>query len=629
MAQVGATPLAGHVGAHASPARNGGTIGAEPRSRFSSPGAWTSWRIHVPGGLAGGRDGAGTRGRSSADAVGRRSGVTMAARGSVHGRRVVETQLRPAILPPVPQALLEPVAAGQTRFRMQGLQPDARGIAIGREVLVVFPSIDWLVSFLGAFSDEASLDDLLPTMTLEHARREGGGHAILLRCAAGDGYAIDRLARLAGATRGQLYTGAGSVFVRWRERDAPFGYDLIEPTVPGADEVVVVDVDYLARYATLDRMDPVDLIQRLQLRRVPLPLGGIAKDPDLCGLKEMALVLVSPGLAERTLAYLWRQEVPMAGYYVVLEGDRRPSLLLRLRHPRGRILDLLHGTPGIELLAPVSSRAAVQVGFRHPIQLASASSCLPGEEMFLFRGETGRVERLETPPRFIDGRHLVEAAGSGRLREVSHLRESELAPLRVNLQMRPTSMPREPRAALIAWEQIGLLRHLVYLIPPSALAASRVVPLDEGVVVLTGSTIGARTPASAAGLGAGAIVPLGRRLGEVAPGVLVPDGHELWPRVRPALMRQLLGLGPDDHAIFLTPDAEPIRVKPDQLLPLDAALIGRLALTDGDIVSPELPALSPGEIQNERLSRFALWGFGGLPPVGRSPEDGGTRGPGQ
>ena len=93
------------------------------------------------------------------------------------------------------QSLLEPVAAGQTRFRMQGLQPDARGIAIGRELLVTFPSIDWLVSFLGAYSDEASLDDLLPTMTLEHARRDGGGHALLLRCAASDGYAV----RSAGA----------------------------------------------------------------------------------------------------------------------------------------------------------------------------------------------------------------------------------------------------------------------------------------------------------------------------------------------------------------------------------------------------------------------------------------------
>ena len=53
--------------------------------------------------------------------------------------------------------LLEPVGAGQTRFRMQGLSTDARGIAVGREVLITFPTIDWLVAFLGAYSDEASL----------------------------------------------------------------------------------------------------------------------------------------------------------------------------------------------------------------------------------------------------------------------------------------------------------------------------------------------------------------------------------------------------------------------------------------------------------------------------------------
>src|SRR6186713_1699195 len=103
--------------------------------------------------------------------------------------------------------LLEPVAAGQTRFRMQGLAPDARGIAVGRELLAVFPTLDWLVSFLGAYAEEASLDDLVPTMTLEHARREGGGHALLLRCAASDGYAADRLGRMCAATRGQIYTG--------------------------------------------------------------------------------------------------------------------------------------------------------------------------------------------------------------------------------------------------------------------------------------------------------------------------------------------------------------------------------------------------------------------------------------
>jgi hypothetical protein len=520
----------------------------------------------------------------------------------------------------MPSALLEPVAAGQTRFRMQGLAPDPRGIAIGREVLVVLPSLDALVAFLGAYSDEASLDDLLPTMTLEHARRQGGGHAVLVRCSSGDGYSVDRLARLAQATRGQLYTGVGNTFVRWRERDAPFGYDLAAPLQSGRDEVTVVDVDYAASYQTTHRMDPVELIQRLQLRPVPVTAGGISRDPDMAGLRDMALVLVAPALAARVLRYLWRLELPMAGYYVVLAGDAQASLLLRLRSPRPRALDVLSLIPGIELLAPVSSRAAVEIGWRHPVQLASAQSCLPGDEMFLFRGKTGRVERLEGPPRFIDGRHLVESTMASRLRDVAQLREAELDPLRVELRMRPTTLAREPRAVLIGWDQVRLLRHLVYLIPPSALSASRLVPLDEGVVVLAGASALGRTSfgsagagAGIAGLGAGIVIPLGRRLGEVAPGVLVPDGHELWPRVRPQLLRQLLGLGPEDHAFYLVPGADPIRVRPEQLLPLDAALIGRLVLDDAALVLPELPPAVAGNIRNAKLGRFALWGFGGLP----------------
>ena len=522
------------------------------------------------------------------------------------------------------QPLLEPVTAGQTRFRMQGLSPDARGIAVGREVLVTFPSIDWMVAFLGAYSDEANLDDLLPTMTLEHARRHEGGHVLLLRCAAGDGYAVDRLGRLAGATRGQVYTGGGSVFVRWRQRDAPFGYDLVSPQAPEGEEVQVFDRDYSSAYTTVDRMDPVELIQRLQLRQVPLPIGGIASDPDQCGLKDLALALVSPGIASRVLRHLWRLETNFAGYYVQLDDDERASLLLRIRQPLGRVLDLLHGTPGVELMAPVSSRAAVEVGYRHPIALGSASGCLPGEEMFLFRGKIGRVERLPGPPRFVDGRHLVEATGAANLRDPGQLREADLIPLQVELQVRPASNPREPRATLIAWEQVGLLRHLVYLVPPSALAASRVVPLAEGVVVITGSSIGGRARAAGAGIGAGAIVPLGRRMGEVAPGVLVPDGYELWPRVRPTLMRELLGLGSEDHAIFLRPDADPIRVTPEQLQPLDAALIGRLQLGEAAPIDPEVPALEPGRIQNRKLGRFALWGYGRVP----KPSDDGP-GPGQ
>jgi hypothetical protein len=146
------------------------------------------------------------------------------------------------------------------------------------------------------------------------------------------------------------------------------------------------------------------------------------------------------------------------------------------------------------------------------------------------------------------------------------------------------------------------------------------------VLVLAASTIGARTPASAAGLGAGAIIPLGRRLGEVAPGVLVPDGQELWPRIRPQLLRQLLGLGPEDHAVFLSPQTDPLRVQPDQLLPLDAALLARLSLQDATVFEPEVEALDAGTIRNDHLGRFALWGFGGVPGVGLGRDE---PGPGQ
>ncbi|MFV8756802.1 hypothetical protein ACNOYE_40175 [Nannocystaceae bacterium ST9] len=522
----------------------------------------------------------------------------------------------------MPRALLEPVAAGQTRFRMQGLAPDARGIAVGREALVVFESLDRLVAFLGAFSSEASLDDLLPSMTLERARRDAGGTVLLMRCEASDGYALDRLARLAGATRSQLYAGSGSVFVRSRDARSPFGHDLAVPlatilaeagsdTTRGsglaADELLVVDQEFFSRLRTHDRIDPVELIQRLSLRRIPLPLQGLSADPECGGMRDMALVLVAPGVADRVLAYLWRKEIAMAGVRVALGDDRRASLLLRLRQPPPRVLDVLMPIPGVELLAPVSPRAAIEVGYEHPINLAAASTCLPGDEMYLFRGRAGRVERIEGAPRFVDGRYLV--ASEVRLRELEPEAMSVLenSRLRVDLRLRPaSSTAREPRATLVDWSAIETLRRLVYLVPPSALAAARLVPLLEGLLVLGGARIGR---GEGRGISVGTLIPIGQRLVEVAPGVLVPDGHELWPRVRPQLIRELLRLEGEDQAVFLAVDRQPIHVPAAAMLPLDAAAIGSLATAEASLVEPQSPGLTAGTLVNQRLGRFALWGF--------------------
>ncbi|MEZ4453956.1 MAG: hypothetical protein R3B09_31150 [Nannocystaceae bacterium] len=516
------------------------------------------------------------------------------------------------------QMLLEPIAAGQTRFRMQGLAPDARGVAVGRETLLVFPALDRLVAFLGAYSAESSLDDLIPTMTLERARREGGGHTILLRCAGADSYALDRLLRVTTAVRGQLYVGGGTLFVHYRERAAPFGYDLAQPLAAGQDDVVAVDLDFSARYKVVDRLDPVELIQRLSLRTVPLPLGGISEDPGLCGMAEMALVLCAPGIAERVLAYLWRAKVTMGGVRVGLAGERRASLLLRLRTPPGRILGVLHRIPGVELFVPVSPRAAVEVGYRHPIHLASASSCLPGDEMVLFRGRVGRVERLEGSTSFIDGAYLVTSELSSQLHEPGDARTMAFEPLRIPIRLRAAPIAREPRGALVPWEQLELLRRLIYLVPPTSLAAARLALLEEGVLVLTGG-VGAAGAATAAGVGAAALIPLGQRICEVAPGVLVPDGYELWPRVRSALLRDLLGLDAGQLALFRGPGKEPLRLRPEHLAPLDAAVVGRLRLGDGRDLPEDAKPLAPSTIQNQRLGRFALWGYGRGIEVEREP----------
>jgi hypothetical protein len=527
------------------------------------------------------------------------------------------------MLRPVAQSILEPVAAGQTRFRMQGLAPDPRGIAVGREALIVFESLDRCVSFLGAYGLEASLDDLLPSTTLERAKRTGGGSALLLRCEASEGYGLDRLARLAGAVRSQLYAGAGSVFVRGRETVATFGYDLAVPVAEllarggsstgngiglGADEVLVVDREFVARYRSEDRIDPVDLIQRLQLRSVALPLQGIATDPELCGMRDMALVLVAPGVADRVLAYLWRKEVPMAGVRMTLAGDRRTSLLLRLRNPPGRVLDVLRPIPGVELLVPVSSRAAVEAGWAHPIHLGSASSCLPGDEMYLFRGRANRVERIDGAPRFVEGRYLVQTEVQLRAAEfeLAPTQLQEAGQLHVELRLQASSITRDPRASLIPWRELELLRRLIYLVPPSALAAARLVPLTDGLLVLSG---GGRLGSDGRPLSVGAVIPLGRRYCEVAPGVLVPDGFELWPRLRPQLIRELLALEGEDRAVFLEPGRDPIHIADERMMSLDAAAIGTLETSEAALVEASVAALEPGVIVNQRLGRFALWGF--------------------
>jgi hypothetical protein len=228
--------------------------------------------------------------------------------------------------------------------------------------------------------------------------------------------------------------------------------------------------------------------------------------------------------------------------------------------------------------------------------------------MYLFRGRADRVERIDGAPRFVDGRYLVETEVHLREAEfeVDPVRMQDSGPLEVDLRLQPSSMSREPRASLIAWSELELLRRLIYLVPPSALAAARLVPLTDGLLIVAG---GARLGRDGRALSVGTVIPLGQRFCEIAPGVLVPDGFELWPRLRPQLIRELLGLEGEDRALFLGPGRDPIHIADERMLSLDAAAIGTLDASEAEIVEPSLPALEPGTVTNQRLGRFALWGF--------------------
>jgi hypothetical protein len=232
--------------------------------------------------------------------------------------------------------------------------------------------------------------------------------------------------------------------------------------------------------------------------------------------------------------------------------------------------------------------------------------------MYLFRGRANRVERIDGAPRFVEGRYLVQTEVQLRTAEFSSRLELEPAQLQeagqlhVELRLQASSITRDPRASLIPWRELELLRRLIYLVPPSALAAARLVPLTEGLLVLSG---GGRLGSDGRPLSVGAVIPLGRRYCEVAPGVLVPDGFELWPRLRPQLIRELLALEGEDRAVFLEPGRDPIHIADERMMSLDAAAIGTLETSEAALVEASVAPLEPGVIVNQRLGRFALWGF--------------------
>jgi hypothetical protein len=113
------------------------------------------------------------------------------------------------------------------------------------------------------------------------------------------------------------------------------------------------------------------------------------------------------------------------------------------------------------------------------------------------------------------------------------------------------------------------------------------------------------------------VVPLGTLLTEIAPGLLIPVGMDLVPRVPEEVLTAAL-----DHVsggkseiggrvTVLLHDGTAFFVPSSELVPLERRVLARVPVPEADSLRDAYAAASPaaGRIVNDAVGRFALWGF--------------------
>jgi len=472
---------------------------------------------------------------------------------------------------------LERIALHQTRLRLPGLALDAGGVALGTRGLVLLPSIERLVAFLSIYTREHSFAELVG-----NAGDEGGFEIVVVRSplntreivvgfTASSTALLDLVADVARLAGGQTFTGGGRYYVQYRDRTAPFGYDVYE--LLRAEQGVDFALHHTAftqAYARERALDLRALVTRLEPRPDPSQTAPSAKPLYL---------LAEPGVSAALVAYLARAgvdadvgilELPSASSF---EDAPRRLGLFRLPELPARLAGLVMRTPGIRAFAPVGVGVAVEVGFVHPIHLAGLP-IFPERGLTLLAGRRPRGPRAE--PIVVDplptmGPVSALAAVSLEGQPLQASSESRPVGITVSLRLAPAvGGARQVVASLLPIEHAALLRRLAYALPTSALEAARLarVRIAGGSDMLI-----LRAPVGIES------IPLGSFFSERAPGLFVLAGHDLLPSCTPSHLADAVGASLE-HLVFVhrEPGDQPeqlrvFRVDASAFVPLGQALV--------------------------------------------------------
>ena len=508
---------------------------------------------------------------------------------------------------------LEHVAQGQTRFFTPGVAPDPRGILLGRACLMTFPTLEGAVSWLRLYSAEASLDELMSGLEIAKVRTALGSREIVIQIPAISSYAADRAARLARLVGGAIYTGTAKHFVKYRDDRSPFGYDAVDiGAMPAATDFMVHGDEFAQAYVREGDLPFARLLFRLSIRKLP---GGEQLGPED---RADLYLAVAHGLADGIIRYLWRNRVEArAGLFNPRTTSAfddhardRGYMWIHARSLPERILQLFLGTPGIDVFRPAGANAAVAVGYAHPIDLAACQSVFPADTFHVF-WPGDRVDVLPGPLALSDIADLtrvdleLEKPRDPRA-HAGAAAESIGVELGLAAAMGP---PRRVVATLIPLQHASRLKRILFALPPVSLRGHRIAATERGLLVVGNENLD--------------VIPLGQLMCELAPGLLVPLGMDIVPRVSPDVLARALGHTPGMVTVF-TPDNRPFQVADSAFTTLERRALAKLdverATSDDFTAAPT----AESEIVNDAVGRFALWGFPDasdrklLPPSGGS-----------
>jgi hypothetical protein len=158
--------------------------------------------------------------------------------------------------------------------------------------------------------------------------------------------------------------------------------------------------------------------------------------------------------------------------------------------------------------------------------------------------------------------------------------------------------PKRVVATLIPTEHASRLKRILFALPPVSLRGHRVAVTDRGVLVVGSEELD--------------VIPLGQLLYELAPGLLVPLGMDIVPRVTPEVLARALGHSTGVVTVF-TSDNRPFQVSESVFSTLERRSLAKLDVDPAETIDYTAAESPEAKVVNDAVGRFALWGFPDAP----------------